>query len=130
VLALDEPTSGLDPAARSELLARLETLRQQGQTMVIATHNMDDIAVMAERIYVLAEGKVVLQGPTRQVFAQAESLQALGLGVPAAVEIGAALRSAGIPLPTDVLTLDEVEVAIVQSLEAKHNAPGVIGAGP
>ena len=130
VLALDEPTSGLDPAARSDLLARLETLRQQGQTMVIATHNMDDIAVMAERIYVLAEGKVVLQGPTRQVFGQAEPLHALGLGVPAAVEIGAALRSAGIPLPTNVLTLDEVEVAIGLSLEAEHNAPGVMGAGP
>lgn len=120
VLALDEPTAGLDPAARAELLARLEELRQQGQTLIIATHNMDDVANLADRVYVLDNGRVALQGPTRQVFAQAERLRSLGLGVPAAVEIVTALRAAGFPLPADVLTLDEAEAAVVAALAPRH----------
>jgi energy-coupling factor transport system ATP-binding protein len=123
VLALDEPTSGLDPAARSELLEYLHELCSGGQTMVIATHNMDDLAALVDRVYVLADGKVVLHGPTRQVFAQSERLLGLGLGVPAAVEIAGVLRAAGLPVPADPMTLGELEDALVRLLEPADSFP-------
>jgi energy-coupling factor transport system ATP-binding protein len=116
VLALDEPTSGLDPAARSELLKHLHNLRRGGQTLVVATHNMDDLAALSDRVYVLAEGKVVLHGPTRRVFAQGQRLLELGLGVPSPVQIAGALRDAGLPVPADPMTLPELDEALGQLL--------------
>jgi energy-coupling factor transporter ATPase len=125
VLLLDEPTSGLDPASRADLLARLADLRAEGLTLVIATHNMDDVAAMAERVYVLEEGHVALQGPTRWVLTQPGRLRALGLDVPAAVSVMAALRDRGLPVPLDVLTLDEAEVAIAAALTPQPPLPSL-----
>jgi len=127
VLLLDEPTAGLDPQARRDLLATLHRLnRQEGVTLVIATHNMDDVTAIAGRVYVLEEGRVALRGPTRGVFSQAERLWALGLDVPAAVSVMAALRDRGLPMPLDVLTLDEAEAAILSCLPS---SPGREGKG-
>jgi energy-coupling factor transport system ATP-binding protein len=123
VLALDEPTSGLDPAARSELLDYLQELRSGGQTMVIATHNMDDLAALSERTYVLEQGKVALHGATRQIFARTEELRGLGLGLPAAAEIARALLAEGLPVPADRMTLDELEAALVGLLESADLRP-------
>ncbi|HEC33635.1 MAG TPA: hypothetical protein ENI37_02840 [Chloroflexi bacterium] len=117
LLLLDEPTAGLDPKTRRDLLATLLRLNQQeGMTLVIASHNMDDVAALAQRVYVLEEGRVALQGPTREVFSQVERLRALGLDVPAAVSVMAALRDRGLPVPPNVLTLDEAEAAILSCL--------------
>jgi energy-coupling factor transport system ATP-binding protein len=117
LLLLDEPTSGLDPQSRHDLLATLRRLnREEGVTLVIATHNMDDVSALARRVYVLEEGRVALQGPARRVFSQAEQLRALGLDVPAAVSVMAALRDRGLSAPLDALTLDEAEAAILSSL--------------
>ncbi len=113
-LLLDEPTAGLDPQSRRDLLATLRHLnREEGLTLVVATHNMDDVTALARRVVVLEEGRVALRGSTRQVFSQAERLRALGLDVPAAVAVMAALRERGLPVPAGALTLDEVEAAIV-----------------
>jgi len=114
---LDEPTAGLDPQTHRDLLTTLLRLnRHEGMTLVIATHNMDDVAALAQRVYVLEEGHVALQGPTRQVFSQAERLRTLGLDVPAAVSVMAALRDRGLPVPLDALTLEEAEAAILSHL--------------
>lgn len=126
VLLLDEPTAGLDPLARTELLARLQCLcdgpssdgpSSDGLSLVVATHNMDDVAALADRVYVLQDGQVALQGSTRQVFAQVGKLEALGLEVPSTVAVMAALRERGLPVPPDALTLDEAERAIEQAVE-------------
>lgn len=116
ILLLDEPTAGLDPAARSDLLAQLSVLHQQGMTMLIATHNMDDVAALADVVYVLEEGRIALRGRPREVFAQAGALEALGLSVPSVVSIMAALRATGLAVPLSVLTLDEAEVAILAAV--------------
>jgi energy-coupling factor transport system ATP-binding protein len=93
--------------------------------MVIATHNMDDIAAMADRVYALEAGGVALQGPTRHVFAQAEKLRSLGLAVPAAAAVMAALHKHGLTVPLDVLTLDEAEAAIVAILNTHPALPSL-----
>jgi energy-coupling factor transport system ATP-binding protein len=113
-LLLDEPTAGLDPQSRRDLLDTLRRLNQEeGLTLVIATHNMDDVTTLAGRVVVLEGGQVALRGSTRRVFARAERLRALGLDVPAAVAVMAALRERGLSLPAGALTLDEVEAAIL-----------------
>jgi energy-coupling factor transport system ATP-binding protein len=116
VLLLDEPTAGLDPAARRDLLQRLSRLRAEGMTLVVATHNMDDVAALADRVYVLDRGCVALQGTTRQVYAQAERLRALGLDVPWVTSLMTALYDRGLPVPLDVLTSEEAEDVLVEVL--------------
>lgn len=119
ILLLDEPTAGLDPVARDELLIQLQTLHAEGLTLVIATHNMDDVAALAERVYVLAGGLVALSGETRAVFAQVERLRALSLDVPFAAALMAALRARGVDVSPDALSLDDAEVAILAHFGAK-----------
>jgi len=124
VLLLDEPTAGLDPAARGDLLANLSALRRQGMTMLIATHNMDDVAALADVVYVLQEGRVALQGGPREVFAQVGALQALGLSVPSVVQLMVAVRARGLAVPLDVLTLDEAEAAILAAVQGSQSYIG------
>ena len=85
----------------------------------------DDVATLADRVYALEGGRVALQGPTRDVFAQAEQLRSLGLAVPAAAAVMAELRKLGLTVPPDVLTLDEAEAAIVALLETCPALPSL-----
>ena len=112
LLLLDEPTAGLDPTARAGLIDRLRALRAQGLTMVIATHNMDDVTALADYVYVLMEGRVALHGPTRRVLAQADRLRALGLEEPSVIALMIDLRERGLDVPPDTLTVDEAEMVI------------------
>ena len=112
-LLLDEPTAGLDPAGRRDLLDLLMRLRtERSMTMVVSSHNMDDLAELAGRIYVLRDGRTVLDGTTRDIFAQGEPLRALGLDVPAVTQIIDALWAAGIPVERGALTLEEATRAV------------------
>ncbi|MFN8498654.1 MAG: energy-coupling factor transporter ATPase [Anaerolineae bacterium] len=117
VLVLDEPTAGLDPGARAALLKQLTRLnRDTGLTVVIATHSMDDLAEIADRISILAGGRVILTGTPREVFGQPERLAEHHLGLPQAAEIAAALRRRGRAIPADILTVDEAERALLPLL--------------
>jgi len=108
VLVLDEPTAGLDPQGRRELLRTLSQWRaEEGRAIVLATHNMEDIAELSTRVYVLVGGQIVLQGSPREVFSQPDVLIQYGLAVPAATEAMLMLRQRGYPVPTDVLTNEE-----------------------
>ena len=123
LLLLDEPTAGLDPQTRRDILVVLERLNQDaGQTIMIATHNMEDAAELAHRVYVIAEGEVIMGGPTRRVFCQQDSLVSLGLESPAATVIAQALRKRGLPVPMDVLTLDELEAVLQVSMKRRGDA--------
>ncbi len=112
-LLLDEPTAGLDPVSREELLDLLRRWRvDTGATVVISSHNMDDIACLASRVYVLDHGRVALSGSTRDVFSRNGELRQLGLEPPAAATVAQALVALGLPIDPSILTLDEAADAI------------------
>ena len=112
-LLLDEPTAGLDPRGRRELLALLKQWHMERDlTIVISSHNMDDLAYLAHRVYVIDEGRNALDGTAREVFAQAFVLRELGLEIPSMTAIATALSDAGLPVKRDVLSLDEAVEAI------------------
>lgn len=98
VLVLDEPMAGLDPAARRDFLELIDRLHRDGLTVVMVSHSMDDLANCCDRIVVMNEGAVFAEGTPAQVFAHADELKSIGLGVPAAQRMALALAEAGVPL--------------------------------
>lgn len=103
VLVLDEPMAGLDPAARRDFLELIGRLHDEGLTVVMVSHSMDDLANCCDRIVVMNEGAVFAEGVPAQVFAHADELKSIGLGVPAAQRMALALTEAGVPLRFDGL---------------------------
>lgn len=103
VLVLDEPMAGLDPAARRDFLGLIDRLHREGLTVVMVSHSMDDLANCCDRIVVMNEGAVFAEGTPAQVFAHADELKSIGLGVPAAQRMALALAQAGVPLRCDRL---------------------------
>lgn len=124
VLVLDEPAAGLDPAARESLLALIEELHAGGLTVAMASHSMDDLARMADRILVLNAGRQFMLGTPAEVFARAEELRGVGLGVPAAQEMANTLRESGVPLAGeglyDAARLADELAALYRADEAKR----------
>ena len=116
VLLLDEPAAGLDPSAHEELLIQLETLHGEGKTLVIASHSMDDVARLADRVVVLNRGRIVLEGSTRDIFSKADALEAIGLTLPTAGAVTEELRRHGWDIRPGVLTIEEAETAILEAL--------------
>ena len=103
VLVLDEPMAGLDPAARRDFLELIDRLHREGLTVVMVSHSMDDLANCCDRIVVMNEGAVFADGAPAQVFAHANELKSIGLGVPAAQCMALSLVQAGVPLRCDKL---------------------------
>jgi len=117
VLVLDEPAAGLDPRGKAEILGKIRSLHDgAGITVVLITHSMDEAAALASRVVVMDRGRVVMDGPTREIFARADELRAIGLGIPAVTTLVRDLRNRGIPVRTDVLTFEEAHAAIREAL--------------
>ena len=117
VLVLDEPAAGLDPKGKEEILGQIRALHQdQGLTVLLVTHSMDEAAQLVRRLVVLARGRVVMDGPVREIFRRAQDLVALGLGIPAIAELMLRLRGSGLPVSPDTLTVDEARAAIREAL--------------
>jgi len=104
-LVLDEPTTMLDPLGRERLLRLLDNLNREGMTIIHVTHHMEE-AVRAQRVLVLEQGRVVLDGAPQEVFAQAAYLEGLGLDLPPAARLAQRLRRFFPGLPADILTTD------------------------
>ena len=104
VLILDEPTAGLDPKGRDEILATIKKLHEENKEMIIifVSHSMEDVAKTAERVIVMNDGHVEMQGTVAEVFAQAEHLQKIGLNVPQVTLLTDKLRLAGYDLPEHI----------------------------
>lgn len=109
ILVLDEPTAGLDPAGRKELMTLFETLHKNGMTLVLVTHTMDDVANFADTVFALEAGKLVLNGPPREVFQQVEYLQKLQLGVPQITNFALQLKRRGLPLDRLPIKIEELK---------------------
>lgn len=114
VLILDEPTAGLDPKGRDEILATIKKLHEENKEMIIifVSHSMEDVAKTAERVIVMNDGHVEMQGTVAEVFAQAEHLQKIGLNVPQATLLTDKLRLAGYDLPEHIYTVKYAADAI------------------
>ena len=114
-LILDEPTAGLDPAGRRSILGMIRELHAAGGlTVVMVSHNMDDISSLATRLVVMSRGRMVLTGEPRQVFQHRELLESIGLGIPQAAELTQRLIAEGYPLPADLYTPEEVAEALLK----------------
>ena len=113
-IVLDEATAMLDPIGRSEVISTIERLnRDEGITVVLITHHMNE-AEHADRVIVMNEGRVAMDGAPREVFAQVEKLKSIGLTVPDTVELLYELRGAGCDLPLTAITVDEFADAIAR----------------
>ena len=120
VLILDEPTAGLDPAGCAQLLGNIRRYREEsGSTVLLVSHSMDEVAQLAERIIVFDRGHVALDGTPAEVFAQAGRLTEIGLNVPRAAEIAAALRRRGLAVPEGVFTHEQLLKALLKLREGR-----------
>jgi energy-coupling factor transport system ATP-binding protein len=111
-LVFDEPTAMLDPQARKRLLAAIQQLhRQEGLAILLITQSMEE-AALAQRILVMHDGQIVLDAPPREMLEHRDRLLAVGLALPPAIEIAYQLRAQGIPLPTNILTMQDLAEAL------------------
>jgi energy-coupling factor transport system ATP-binding protein len=115
VLVLDEPTAGLDPEARRQLMAHILALRARGMTLVIISHNMEEMAAICDRLVVIAGGRTVLEGTPATVFSQAAELRRLGLDVPIVTGVVGGLVAAGLLPPTTPTVTTVAEAVAVLS---------------
>ena len=108
LIIMDEATAMLDPSGRAEVLATVRKLnREKGMTVVWITHFMEEAAI-ADRLIVMNDGSVALEGTPRQVFSRVEEIKALGLDVPPMAELAQTLRDRGLPLPEGILTVSDM----------------------
>ena len=113
-IVLDEATAMLDPIGRREVLAAVEKLnREQGITVVLITHHMNE-AEHADRVIVMNDGLVVMDGKPREVFTRKKELEDIGLAVPDTVSLLFSLREAGMDVPVDAITVEECADAIAK----------------
>ena len=116
VLILDEPTAGLDPEGRAEILANIETYRQaKNATIMMVSHSMSDVARLADRLFVLCDSQLVMDGSPAEVFSNAQQLVDMGLDIPEVTRIFLRLRQLGLPVEP-VYTLEQA-VASLRSLK-------------
>ena len=110
VLVLDEPTAGLDPAGRENLMANIRYYhRNKGKTIILVSHSMDEIARNVDRILVLKNAHVLMQGTPAEVFARGEELLSAGLDVPQITRIAMELKRRGVDIDPAVYTVEALE---------------------
>ena len=116
ILVLDEPTAGLDPQGRDEILGLIRELHdEQGITVVLVSHSMEDVANYVNRIMVVDDGKILMDGTPHEVFRHYEELEKVGLAAPQVTYIMNDLKKEGFDLSTDVTTIDEAIPEILRS---------------
>ena len=116
-IVLDEATAMLDPSGRREVLSAIRTLNQErGITVVLITHHMDE-AMDADRLIVMNDGRLVMDGTPAEVFTQVDALRAMGLAAPDTMELLYGLRQNGMDVPLDALTVDDCAAAICKALQ-------------
>lgn len=113
-IVLDEPTAMLDPNGRKDVLRTLHELNHKEKvTILLITHHMDEV-ILADKVIVMDDGKIVMQGTPKEVFSHVEELKAHRLDVPQVTELAYELRKAGIPMPNGILTVQEFSDAFMR----------------
>ncbi|MFC2469494.1 MAG: energy-coupling factor transporter ATPase [Negativicutes bacterium] len=119
-LVLDEPTAGLDPRGRDDLLQRIVRLhREKKMTVIFVSHNMDDIARLADRVIFMHEGRVLLDAPPREAFQEKSALGTAGLEEPETVTLLEKLQQRGLAVNTDAFTAEETAQRIIRALRKR-----------
>ena len=116
VLVLDEPAAGLDPKARKSFLDMVSHLHEEGLTVVMVSHNMDDLANLCDRIAVLSEGKLLMEGTPAEVFSRADELTAVGLATTSPEHFANLLREGGLVVPHEGLATEDSIVSYLRGL--------------
>lgn len=117
VLILDEPTAGLDPKGRHEILDQISTLRKEtGITILLVSHSMEDVAEYVERIIVMNQGSILFDDTPREVFKNGKELEEVGLAAPQVTYIMNRLREKGLPVDTNVITIEEAKQSILTAM--------------
>jgi len=113
VLILDEPTAGLDPHGRDEIVANIMSYkRAHDATVIMVTHNMEEISRTVDRIILFDNGRVAMEGTPAQVFSKSEELASLGLTAPKVAIVAARLRALGLPIGRDIYTIAQLRRAL------------------
>lgn len=113
VLILDEPTAGLDPRGRDEIVGNVMNYKKaHDATVVLVTHNMEEIARSVDRIILFDNGSAVMGGTPAQVFSESDRLSALGLTAPKVTMVAARLRALGLPIRQDIYTIAQMRQAL------------------
>ncbi len=133
-IIFDEPTAMLDPSGRKEVIRAARALNEvEGITILLITHYMEE-AIYADKVYVMDQGRVAMQGTPREVFSRVEELKAMKLDVPEATMVSWLLQRGGIPLPNGVLTKDELaehlQEACPAAFDAEQAKPAQAGPAP
>lgn len=116
VLVLDEPVAGLDPASREDFLTLIEKFHRSGLTIVMVSHNMNDISRLADRVLVMNKGEITWLGTPEEVFSHAKELREIGLGVPHSVRLANELRDLGFNLEEKLYLPNTLADAIAKEL--------------
>lgn len=117
VLILDEPTAGLDPAGRDEILELLAQMqRDLGITIILVSHSMEDVAKYVDRLFVMNDGELMLEGAPKDVFRHYKELEAVGLAAPQVTYIMHELKEKGLNVDLDATTIDEAKQTILDAL--------------
>ena len=116
VLVLDEPAAGLDPKARKSFLDMVARLHEEGLTVVMVSHNMDDLANLCDRVAVMSEGKLLMEGTPAEVFTRAAELTSVGLATTSPEHFANLLREGGLPMPHEGLATEDSIVTYLRGL--------------
>lgn len=120
VLILDEPTAGLDPKGRDEILSQIKKLHEiEKLTVIIVSHSMEDMAKVAERLIVMNQGKIALDGTPKEVFKHIAMLEEIGLAVPQIAYLIRALNDKGFELSDEIITVEEALDALNSKIATK-----------
>lgn len=123
VLILDEPTAGLDPVGVEQIMGNILDYHQaKNATIIIVSHSMEEMARRADRLVVVNDGRIPLEGAPREIFTHQEELEAMGLGVPTMTLLFHRLRSLGADVGSSVFTVEQAKQAILDALERKGGA--------
>lgn len=116
VLVLDEPTAGLNPRAHRDILDMVgEIHRREKNTIILVSHNMNDVARLSDRILVMSGGKLVMNGTPQEIFSREEEVKSMGLALPDSMEILSRLRKAGMRIEGTAMTIGEAADLIAES---------------